>query len=338
MDCKRFLETVDLYVDHELAPEAENAAHLHTQECYSCGSVSTALLSLRRQMKSVVALHQPPADLLEAVQRIGQSRWGRSAVRNVRGAQWKPPSTWRRTRTVSLSLAVLLITLFVIYEGRTVGYVIWLRSHNPTSTSLMESRTQESRRNGRESRREQTWMPIEGISAHLQRAVIASEDPNFTRHGGFDYQAIQKAWEQEQRAARDEAMREGDDGVTDFKRGGSTISQQLAKNLFLSSERSVARKTREAVITFFLERSLSKRRILELYLNVIEWGDGVYGAESASQHYFQKSAAALSPEEAAFLAAMIPNPRTILNPGMHPQRVARRQRIILRSMSGAEIP
>jgi monofunctional biosynthetic peptidoglycan transglycosylase len=174
--------------------------------------------------------------------------------------------------------------------------------------------------------------------------VLAGEDTNFTTHHGFDYEAIQRAWEEAQREAAKEAKEEGDDqsswipAMPSFKRGASTVTQQLAKNLFLSSEKSFLRKGREAVITYFLERDLSKRRILELYLNVIEWGDGIYGAEAASQYYFKKSAAELSPREGAFLSAIIPNPNTVFNPQKNPRRVARRQRIIMRGMPYVKIP
>ncbi|MDH3494767.1 MAG: transglycosylase domain-containing protein, partial [Acidobacteriota bacterium] len=136
-----------------------------------------------------------------------------------------------------------------------------------------------------------------------------------------------------------EAKEEGDYDPNDwippmpkFKRGASTITQQLAKNLYLSEERSFLRKGREAAITFALEKELSKRRILEIYLNVIEWGDGIYGAEAASRFYFKKSASGLSPNEAAFLAAMIPSPLNIFNPKKNPKRVRRRQRAIMRGM------
>jgi monofunctional biosynthetic peptidoglycan transglycosylase len=117
-----------------------------------------------------------------------------------------------------------------------------------------------------------------------------------------------------------------------FKRGASTISQQLTKNLYLSEDRNLFRKGREAAITYFLEKNLSKKRILEIYLNVIEWGDGIYGAEAASRNYFRKSASNLSPAEAAYLAAMIPSPLNVFNPKKNPQRVKRRQRIIQRGM------
>jgi monofunctional biosynthetic peptidoglycan transglycosylase len=187
-------------------------------------------------------------------------------------------------------------------------------------------------------------MPLEKISPNLQRAVLAGEDTNFATHHGFDYAAIQNAWEEAQRESEKEAKQEGDDqsswipAMPDFKRGASTITQQLAKNLYLSSQRSFVRKGREAVITYFLERELPKRRILEIYLNVIEWGDGVYGAEAASQYYFKKSASQLTVREAAYLSAMIPSPLKVFNPQLNPRRVARRQRVILRGMPHVQMP
>jgi len=218
-----------------------------------------------------------------------------------------------------------------------------LRSANPATTSLIETRMQEARSRGQQPKREQFWLDLNRISPNLQRAVLAGEDTNFTTHRGFDYQAIQKAWEHAQREAAREAKKSGDDedwlpNLPEFKRGASTISQQLAKNLYLSSQKTFIRKGQEAVLTIFLERLLSKRRILEIYLNVIEWGDGIYGAEAAAQHYFNKSATSLSSSEAAFLSAMIPNPRTVLNPRTDPRWVGRRQRIILRGMPYVKLP
>lgn len=231
----------------------------------------------------------------------------------------------------------------VLYEGILFIRVFWLRSHNPSSTSLIDTRATEARSKGQEPKQIQTWVPLEKISTNLQRAVLAGEDTNFVSHRGFDYQAIQKAWEQAQRETAKQAKEEGEDddwlpSLPEFKRGGSTISQQLAKNLYLSSQRSFIRKGQEAVVTVMLERMLTKRRILEIYLNVIEWGDGVYGAEAAAQSYFRKSAASLTANEAAFLSAMIPNPRTVFNPQINPRRVARRQRIIMRGMSYIKLP
>ena len=229
------------------------------------------------------------------------------------------------------------------YEAIILLRVYWLRNSNPSSTSLIDTRVNEARSKGQRPRREQIWVPLERISPNLQRAVLAGEDTNFVSHRGFDYEAIQKAWEQAQREAAREAKREGEDDdwlptLPEFKRGGSTISQQLAKNLYLSSQRSFIRKGQEAIVTIMLERMLTKRRILEIYLNVIEWGDGIYGAEAAAQRYFRKPASSLSATEAAYLSAMIPNPRTVFNPQNNPRRVARRQRIILRGMPYVKLP
>ncbi len=241
-------------------------------------------------------------------------------------------------------LATLGIVVGVIgYEAIMFVRVLLLRNGNPTSTSLIDTRINEAEAKGQQPRREQVWVPLEKISPNLQRAVLAGEDTNFLTHHGFDYEAIQKAFEQAQREAAKQAKAEGEDddwlpNLPEFKRGGSTISQQLAKNLYLSSQRSFLRKGQEAALTLMLERSLTKRRILEIYLNVIEWGDGIYGAEAAAQHYFHKPAAALTANEAAFLSAMIPNPRTVFNPQINPRRVARRQRIILRGMPYIKLP
>jgi monofunctional biosynthetic peptidoglycan transglycosylase len=229
------------------------------------------------------------------------------------------------------------------FEAATLPRASALSEQNPATTSMIEARNLEFRAKGAEPKRVQIWMPLEKISPQLQRAVLAGEDTNFATHHGFDYEAIQRAYEQAQRDAEKEAKQEGENdswlpNMPDFKRGASTISQQLAKNLYLSSERSFMRKGQEAIITYFMERELSKRRILELYLNVIEWGDGIYGAEAASQYYFHKPAASLNAREAAFLSAMIPNPRTVFNPQVNPKRVARRQRIIMRGMPGVKMP
>ncbi len=230
------------------------------------------------------------------------------------------------------------------YEAIILARVARLRFENPSTTSLMDARASEARSRGVQVKREQEWVPLERITANLQRAILAGEDTNFVAHNGFDYEAIQKVWDQAQREAAKDAQKEGADQddwlpyLPDFKRGASTITQQLAKNLYLSSQRTFLRKGQEAIITLFLERLLTKRRILELYLNVIEWGDGIYGAEAASQHYFRKSAANLSANETALLAAIVPNPRTIFNPQINPRRVAHRQKIILRGMPYVKLP
>jgi monofunctional biosynthetic peptidoglycan transglycosylase len=238
-------------------------------------------------------------------------------------------------------LGVLVGT--ILYEGFMFVRVYQLRSTNPSTTSLIDIRANEAEAKGQPVKREQTWVPLDKISTNLQRAVLAGEDTNFVTHRGFDYEAIRKAWEQAQQETAREAKAQGEDdnwlpNFPEFRRGASTISQQLAKNLYLSSQRSLWRKGQEAALTVMLERTLTKRRILEIYLNVIEWGDGVYGAEAASRRYFRKSASALSASEAAFLSAMIPNPRTVFNPQSNPRRVARRQRIIMRGMPYVQLP
>jgi monofunctional glycosyltransferase len=244
----------------------------------------------------------------------------------------------------SLLLVFLGIFLGVVaYEAIMFIRISHLRSENPATTSLIDARAVEALAKGQQPKREQVWVTLDQISPNLQRAVLAGEDTNFVTHHGFDYEALQKAWDEGMRVATQEAKKEGENDdwlptLPDFQRGASTISQQLAKNLYLSSKRSFFRKGQEAILTIFLERTLTKRRILELYLNVIEWGDGIYGAEAASQHYFHKPASALRPNEAAFLSAMIPNPRTVFNPQVNPRRVSRRQRIILRGMPYVKTP
>jgi len=160
----------------------------------------------------------------------------------------------------------------------------------------MEYRETASREKGKKYRVYQIWVPFPKISPYLVKAVLIAEDDKFWRHEGFDYEAIQKAIEKDLKAKK-------------FKFGGSTITQQLARNLYLSPEKSILRKVSEAIITWRTEKTLSKRRILELYLNVVEWGDGIFGAEAASRHYYGKSSSELTPEEAARLASVLPNPR-----------------------------
>jgi monofunctional glycosyltransferase len=158
----------------------------------------------------------------------------------------------------------------------------------------------------------QEWVDDARIHAHLKRAVIASEDAGFVDHGGIEWDAIEKAWEKNQRAeARAERVqqRQPQRAAVPKVVGGSTITQQLAKNLFLSGERTVLRKAQEAVLTLMLEGLLSKRRILEIYLNNVEWGEGLFGAQAASRHYFRVDAARLGPEQAARLAVMLPAPK-----------------------------
>ena len=176
------------------------------------------------------------------------------------------------------------------------GHVLWWNQVDPTSTAFMRAAEERLRQSDPDARLQFTWVPYERISIQLKRAVIAAEDANFTDHEGVDWDAVERAWERNRRDGR-------------VVWGGSTITMQLAKNLFLSGRRSYVRKAQELVITFMLEAVMSKRRILEIYLNVAEWGEGVFGAEAAARHHFSVSAAALGPGNAARLAAMLPRPR-----------------------------
>jgi monofunctional biosynthetic peptidoglycan transglycosylase len=249
---------------------------------------------------------------------------------------------WRVIRYIIYSVMGIFLG-GLLFEVASLPRTADLQSNNPATTSLIEARNREFRARGVEPKRFQIWVPLDRISPNLQRAVLAGEDNNFVTHNGFDYKAIQHAWDEAQKEAEKEAQREGENdswlpNLPDFKRGGSTISQQLAKNLYLSSERSIMRKGQETIFTYFLERNLSKKRILELYLNVIEWGDGIYGAEAASEYYFHRPASSLNARDAALLSAMIPNPRTVFNLQVNPKRVARRQRVIMRLMPGVRMP
>ncbi len=188
-------------------------------------------------------------------------------------------------------LAGLTLYLFLIPD------VSKLKKENPQKTSFMEYREKEWRRQGKRYRIQQKWVTLSHISPYLKKAVLIAEDDKFWSHEGFDYEAIQKAIEKDIKSKK-------------FKLGGSTISQQLAKNLYLSPAKNPVRKIREAIITWRLEGALTKKRILELYLNVAEWGDrGIFGIGAASRHYYGKLASELNPEEASRLAAVLPNPR-----------------------------
>jgi monofunctional biosynthetic peptidoglycan transglycosylase len=212
----------------------------------------------------------------------------------------------------------------VAYTYLTLPDVRVLARTNPKMTAFMELREDENERAGREFRYDQRWVPYARISPNLRRAVLAAEDSAFWQHEGIDVEQI--------RVAVKQAMERGD-----VPRGASTITQQLAKNLYLSPSRNPLRKLRELVITRRLEAELSKQRIFEIYLNVVEWGDGVWGAEAAARRYFGVPASALSRSQAALLAGALINPR-LYNPGRPPSRLLRRQRIILARMGTVEAP
>jgi monofunctional glycosyltransferase len=210
-----------------------------------------------------------------------------------------------------------------VYIYLTLPDVRMLRTSNPTTTAFMELRAREARARGQQPRRVQRWVSYRNISPHLKRAVLVAEDAAFWQHEGLDFEQLQESFETDWARGR-------------FLRGGSTITQQLAKNLYLSPSRNPIRKLRELIIARRLEAELPKARILELYLNVIEWGDGIYGADAAARSYYGLPAADLGPAEAALLAAAIINPR-LLNPARPGARLIRRQQLILRRM-GAVLP
>jgi monofunctional biosynthetic peptidoglycan transglycosylase len=204
------------------------------------------------------------------------------------------------------------------YLYLTLPDVRLLRTDNPSTTAFMELRDAEAQAKGSEARRAQRWVAYRNISQNLKRAVLVAEDDGFWQHEGVDLEQLQESFETDWARGR-------------FVRGGSTITQQLAKNLYLSPSKNPLRKLRELIIARRLEAELKKARILELYLNVIEWGDGVYGVEAASRTYFHVSSAELGPEQSALLAAAIVNPR-LLTPARPTARLLRRQQLILRRM------
>jgi monofunctional biosynthetic peptidoglycan transglycosylase len=204
------------------------------------------------------------------------------------------------------------------------AHVLWWRSYQPDASAFMQARLERLREKDPKAKLAHQWVPYERISTQLKRAVVAAEDAKFVDHEGFDWEAISKAIEKNERKGRVVA-------------GASTISQQLAKNLFLSGERSWVRKGQEAAITWMLESALSKRRILELYLNYAEWGEGVFGAEAAARYHFGVGASALSAPQAAFLAAILPSPRRYGRGQVTPY-VSGRMETILARMPAAQIP
>ena len=219
-------------------------------------------------------------------------------------------------------LAIACVYAFAVFVS--LPDVRQLRSNNPKTTAFMELRAREARSRGDQPRRVQQWVPYSRLAPNLVRAVLLTEDAKFWKHDGLDYEQIKESMEVN--------IERGE-----FARGASTITQQLAKNLYLSPSKNPVRKIKELLIARRLEAELTKQRILELYLNVIEWGDGIYGAEAASRTYFGKPAAALSASEGALLAAAIANPR-VLNPGNPTARLRRRQAMVLRRMGAVEPP
>ena len=236
-------------------------------------------------------------------------------------------------------LALLLVALLAL-QIFFVARIALMARVNPQSTSFERSEAWRILQDRGELRWRQQWVPYEQISDHLKRAVIASEDDSFAWHEGVDWDALEKAWQKNAEAeARSAKLAASNARVVKPAKivGGSTITQQLAKNLLLSGERTLLRKGQELVLTYLLEKTLSKQRILELYLNHVEWGEGVFGAEAAAQHYYRKPASRLSAAEAARLAVMLPRPRVYEKLPQSPY-LAERAQVIASRLWRAELP
>jgi monofunctional glycosyltransferase len=219
-------------------------------------------------------------------------------------------------RLLAIGLLIFLtVAAYAAYVFLTMPDVQLLKTKNPTITAMMEQRAGERNMSARPIR---TWVRYRNISPHLRNAVLIAEDGAFFQHSGYDLDEIKESVKRNWRERR-------------FARGASTITQQLAKNLYLSTSKNPLRKIQEFFMAQEMEKNLSKQRIFEIYLNVIEWGDGIYGIEPAAQRYFGKSASALLPEESAILAAMIPNPRRY-TPARNLRYLERRKRDLLSRM------
>ncbi|MEN9866097.1 MAG: hypothetical protein RL748_1687 [Pseudomonadota bacterium] len=217
-----------------------------------------------------------------------------------------------------------LLLLFVLLQIYFFVQICWWLNHNPTSTSFMRQQLSVLREKNPDAKLKHQWLAYSKISPNLKRAIIASEDANFSDHEGVDWDALLKAYEKNHKKGKVVA-------------GGSTITQQLAKNLFLSGSRSYLRKGQEFLITFMIEAVMDKERIFEVYLNVVEWGNGVFGIEAAAQHYYRTSASKLSASQAARLAVMLPNPR-YYDTHRKSSYLHQRSALILRRMGSAELP
>lgn len=223
-----------------------------------------------------------------------------------------------------LIAVIALVAFALLYQGWIFGHIVWWETHNPKSTAFMASRLDGLREKNPKVALKHRWVDYGKVSVHLKRALIVSEDDTFVDHEGFNWDAMQKALEKNQKKGKVVA-------------GGSTISQQLSKNLFLSGSRSMLRKVQEAIITVMLEAVMDKQRIFEIYLNVIEWGDGVFGAEAAAQHYYGIPAAQLSAQQAARLAAIVPRPR-FYDRNRDTPWMRKKTETILARMPRAEVP
>jgi monofunctional biosynthetic peptidoglycan transglycosylase len=226
------------------------------------------------------------------------------------------PTFWRVLKWLGIIIVVYQLWIFL--------HICWWVNHNPSTSAFMEDRLEALQEDNPDAVLKHRWVDYKKISPNLKRALIAAEDAKFVDHEGFDWEGIQKAYEKNLKKGKVVA-------------GGSTISQQLAKNLFLSTKRTPWRKAEEAMITVMLEAMMSKRRIFEIYLNVIEWGNGIFGAEAAAKYYYRTSAKNLSGQQAATLAAMVPNPR-YYDKHRQARGLMRKTGIIEARMNSAEIP
>ena len=224
----------------------------------------------------------------------------------------------------SFRLLLFAVVALLLVQLWFAAHIVYWVKFNPASTAFMRARLEIMREKDPKAKLQYQWTPYQRISPHLKRTLIAAEDAKFLEHRGFDWDGIQQAWERNRRER----------GIV---AGGSTISQQLAKNLFFSGRRTWWRKGQEAVVTVMLEAMMSKQRILEIYLNVIEWGDGVFGAEAAARYHYGTTAAGLSLQQAARLAAMTPSPRRY-GPGSNTAYLRKRTAIIYARASGVQTP
>jgi monofunctional glycosyltransferase len=242
----------------------------------------------------------------------------------IRWLFYKSPNASLSVGGLFKRLLVLFIGFMLLYQLWIFLHICWWINHNPSTSAFMDDRLQVIQETKPDAELKHKWVNYNQISSNLKRALIASEDARFNDHEGFDWEGIEKAFNKNLKKGK-------------LVAGGSTISQQLAKNLFLNSGRTPWRKAEEAIITVMLEKMLTKQRILEIYLNVIEWGNGIFGAEAASRHYFKVSANKLSAPQAAKLAAMVPNPR-FYDDHRNTRYLNRRIRNIQRGMPVVELP
>lgn len=231
---------------------------------------------------------------------------------------------WRSIKKGLWLVVALLLLLIFLYQFWIFMHICWWIGHNPDTTRFMQLRLEQLQQKNPRFKLKQSWVTYGRISPHLKRAIIAAEDAKFVEHEGFDWDGISQAVEKNIKKGKIVA-------------GGSTITQQLAKNLFLSASKSYIRKMQEGVITSMLEYMMSKERIFELYLNVAEWGNGIFGAEAAARHYYGISAAMLDAQQAATLAAMLPNPR-FYERHREARGLLKKTNIILSRMHSVEIP